>query len=185
MSIKNDSWIRKMSQEKDMINPFSEKQIKEAILSWGVSSYGYDMRLSHEFKVLKKEIGEDALFDPKCIDKDLFYDTKDDFCIIPPNSFVLGKSIEYFRIPRSILVICTGKSSYARCGIIVNLTPFEPTWEGTATISISNTSPIPVKIYAGEGIAQLIFIESEEICESAYIDRKGKYNFQKTITLSK
>ena len=184
MAIKSDIWIRRMALENGMIEPFFEKQVKKATLSWGLSSYGYDIRLADEFKIFNKNSSEKIL-DPKNVDNDFFTDFKGDYCIVPANSFVLARSLEYFRIPRSVLAICTGKSSYARCGVIANLTPFEPTWEGTATIAISNTAPSPVKIYAGEGIAQVIFFESPEICKTAYADRKGKYNFQKEITLSK
>jgi len=184
MAIKSDIWIRKMALEQRMIEPFSEKRVKKSTLSWGISSYGYDIRLADEFKIFNKNRTEKIL-DPKNVDNDCFTDFRGEDCIIPANSFVLARSLEYFRIPRSVLAICTGKSSYSRCGVIVNLTPFEPTWEGTATISISNTGPSPVKVYAGEGIAQVIFFESPEVCKTAYADRRGKYNFQKEITLSK
>jgi dCTP deaminase len=182
--VKSDKWIRKMALEKKMIEPFSEKQINKGVISFGVSSYGYDMRLADEFKIFKnKKVS--GFIDPKNFDLKILSDFKAESCIIPPNSIVIGRSVEYFRIPRNIITICFGKSTYARCGIIVNVTPFEPEWEGYATIEISNTSPFPVKIYSNEGIAQILFLESDEVCEVSYADKKGKYQAQKKITLSK
>lgn len=180
--IKNDRWIKKMALEHKMIEPFEERQVKEGIISYGLSSYGYDIRVSDEFKILGTDI---TLLDPKNLGPESYIDFKGDVCIIPPNSFVLGKSIEYFRIPRNVMTLCVGKSTYARCGIITNVTPFEPEWEGYVTLEISNTSPLPAKIYANEGIAQVIFFESDEECLVSYADRKGKYQAQKDITLSK
>jgi dCTP deaminase len=179
--IKSDKWIKKMAKEFDMINPFVESQVKKGVISFGVSSYGYDFRIADEFKIPKKS----RLIDPKKINKNIFKCKKSDYCIIPPNSFILGRSVEYFKIPRNILTICTGKSTYARSGIIINVTPFEPEWEGYATLSIINASNSPVKIYANEGIGQIIFLESDEICETSYADKKGKYQAQKEITHSK
>jgi len=177
--IKNDRWIKWMALGHGMIEPFEEGQVKKGIISYGLSSYGYDIRISDEFKVLGRDI---TLLDPKNIGPESFIDFKGDVCIIPPNSFVLGRSIEYFRIPRNVITICVGKSTYARCGIIANVTPFEPEWEGYVTLEISNTSPLPAKIYANEGIAQVIFFESDEECLISYADRKGKYQAQKGIT---
>lgn len=170
-----------MAREHEMIVPFSEKQVKEGVISFGLSSYGYDIRVADEFKVFNAE--ESTVIDPKSFDSQSFTDIKGDTCIIPPNSFVLTRTVEYFKIPRNILTICLGKSTYARCGIIVNVTPFEPEWEGYATLEISNTSPVPAKIYANEGIAQIIFLEADEVCEISYKDKKGKYQAQKRITL--
>ena len=180
--LKSDKWIKKMAQEKKMIEPFQEAQIKKGI-SYGVSSYGYDFRLSDEFKIFKPQ--KKKVIDPKNFSQDCFDNFQGSYCIIPPNSFVLARSLEYFRIPRNILTICVGKSSYARCGIIVNVTPFEPEWEGYATLEISNTSPSPAKIYANEGIAQIIFLEADEECLVSYRDKQGKYQAQKEITLPK
>lgn len=180
--IKNDRWIKKMSLEHKMIEPFEERQVKEGIISYGLSSYGYDLRVSDEFKILSKNI---AVLDPKGLNPEFFIDFKGEVCVIPPNSFILGRSVEYFRIPRNVMTICVGKSTYARCGIITNVTPFEPEWEGYVTLEISNTSPSPAKIYANEGIAQVIFFESDEECLVSYADRKGKYQAQKDITISK
>lgn len=173
-----------MSQEKGMIEPFEPGQVKDGKISFGTSSYGYDMRVADEFR---QYIGSsDQVIDPKNYDSSLFEDKKvKDFIIIPPNSFVLARSLEYFRIPRDILTVCYGKSTYARCGVIVNVTPFEPLWEGYVTMSISNTSPSPVKIYVNEGIAQVVFLEASEICQTSYADKKGKYQAQKTITHAK
>lgn len=182
MPVKPDSWIIKMAREQEIIKPFSETQVRTGI-SFGVSSYGYDIALSDEFKILKTD--NQTLLDPKADNDARFETIKADSVIIPPNSFILARSLEYFKIPREVLTICTGKSTYARSGIIVNVTPFEPEWEGYATISISNTAPIPVKIYANEGIAQLIFLEAAELCQTSYKDKKGKYQGQTSITLSK
>ena len=166
-----------------MIVPFSERQIKKGIISYGLSSYGYDIRVADEFKVFTNV--NTTIVDPKNFDQRSLVDVKGKFCLIPPNSFVLARTVEYFKIPRNILTICLGKSTYARCGIIVNVTPFEPEWEGYATLEISNTTPLPAKIYANEGIAQIIFLEADEICEVSYKDKKGKYQAQKKITLPK
>jgi dCTP deaminase len=180
--LKNDRWIRKMA-EKGMIDPFNKEQVREGVISYGVSSYGYDMRISDEFKIFTNI--NNTIVDPKSFDIKSLVDFKGDVCMIPPNSFILGRSVEYFRIPREILVICLGKSTYARCGIVVNVTPLEPEWEGFVTIEISNTTPLPAKIYANEGIAQLLFIEGSEICETSYADKAGKYQAQKGITLAR
>jgi dCTP deaminase len=178
--IKNDRWIREMAS-KGMIEPFSENQVREGVISYGVSSYGYDMRIADEFKIFTNI--NNTIVDPKNFDPRSFVDYKGDTCIIPPNSFALGYSIEYFRIPRDVLVICLGKSTYARCGIVVNVTPLEPEWEGHVTIEISNTTPLPAKIYANEGIAQLLFLAGEDVCEVSYADKAGKYQAQRGITL--
>ncbi|MFQ3573279.1 MAG: dCTP deaminase [Thermodesulfovibrionales bacterium] len=180
--VKNDRWIREMAQ-KGMIEPFSESLKKEGVISFGVSSYGYDVRISDEFKIFTNV--NQRIIDPKSLDERMFVDFKGDECIIPPHCFVLAKSLEYLRIPRDVIVICLGKSTYARCGLIVNVTPLEPEWEGYITIEISNTSSLPVKIYANEGIAQLIFLKAEDICEVSYSDRAGKYQAQKDITLAR
>lgn len=178
--VKNDRWIRDKAA-KGMIEPFSENQVREGVISFGVSSYGYDMRISGEFKIFTNI--NNTIVDPKNFDPRSFVDYKGDVCIIPPNSFALGHSIEYFKIPRDVLVICLGKSTYARCGIVVNVTPLEPEWEGHVTIEISNTTPLPARIYANEGIAQLLFIQGSEVCETSYADKSGKYQAQKGITL--
>jgi dCTP deaminase len=170
-----------MALKKEMIKPFSAGRIKRGKISYGLSSYGYDIRVAEEFKVFTNV--NTTIVDPKKFDPRSLVDVKGDFCIIPPNSFVLARTVEYFKIPRNILTICLGKSTYARCGIIVNVTPFEPEWEGYATLEISNTTPLPAKIYANEGIAQIIFLESDEECETSYKDKKGKYQAQKKITL--
>jgi dCTP deaminase len=183
MPIKADKWIKKMAREHQMIVPFSERQIKKGVISYGLSSYGYDIRVADEFKVFTNV--NTTIVDPKNFDQRSLIDVKGKFCLIPPNSFVLARTVEYFKIPRNILTICLGKSTYARCGIIVNVTPFEPEWEGYATLEISNTTPLPAKIYANEGIAQIIFLEADEICEVSYKDKKGKYQAQKKITLPK
>jgi dCTP deaminase len=169
--------------EKGMITPFAENQVREGVISYGVSSYGYDMRVSDEFKIFTNL--KNTVIDPKKFDPESFVNFKGDVCVIPPNSFVLASSVEYFRIPRETIVICLGKSTYARCGIVVNVTPLEPEWEGHVTIEISNTAPLPAKLYANEGIAQIIFLESREICEKSYADKTGKYQAQKGITLPK
>lgn len=182
MPVKPDSWIIKMAREHEIIKPFAETQIRLGI-SYGVSSYGYDIALANEFKLLKTS--DQSLLDPK-VDNDSRFETiVADSIVIPPNSFVLARSLEYFKIPRDVITICTGKSTYARSGVVVNVTPFEPEWEGYATISISNTAPVPVRIYANEGIAQLIFLEATEQCTTSYKDKKGKYQGQTRITLSK
>lgn len=178
--VKNDRWIRDMGL-KGMIEPFHESQVREGVISSGVSSYGYDMRISDEFKIFTNI--NNTIVDPKDFDPKSFVDFKGNVCIVPPNSFALGRSVEYFKIPRDVLVICLGKSTYARCGIVVNVTPLEPEWEGHVTIEISNTTPLPAKIYANEGIAQLIFLGGAEPCEISYADKAGKYQAQKGITL--
>ena len=179
--IKNDRWIRQMALEHGMIEPFEERLISRGVISYGLSSYGYDIRVSNHFKVFTNV--KATVVDPKEFDPGAFAEFHGDAAIIPPNSFVLGVTVEYFRIPRHILTICLGKSTYARCGIIVNVTPFEPEWEGTATLEISNTTPLPARIYANEGIAQVIFLETDEVCEMSYKDRGGKYDKQQDITL--
>ncbi|HTJ86479.1 MAG TPA: dCTP deaminase [Terriglobales bacterium] len=181
--LKSDRWIRKMAHEQGMINPFSEKQVREGVISYGLSSYGYDLRVADEFKIFTNV--NSTTVDPKHFDERSFVNITSDVCIVPPNSFALARSVEYFKIPRSILTICVGKSTYARCGIIVNVTPFEPEWEGFVTLEISNTTPLPAKIYANEGLCQIIFFEGDEICETSYADRKGKYQAQKGIVLPK
>lgn len=178
--VKNDRWIKKMAR-RGMIEPFEENLVKEGVISFGVSSYGYDMRVADEFKIFTNI--NTTVVDPKNFDPKSFVEFRGEVCIIPPNSFALARSVEYFRIPRDVLVLCIGKSTYARCGIIVNVTPLEPMWEGFVTIEISNTTPLPAKIYAHEGIAQLIFLKAEEECEVSYADRKGKYQAQKGIVL--
>jgi dCTP deaminase len=187
MSIKSDSWIRRMADEHGMIEPFEAGQISsmgaDRIISYGTSSYGYDIRCSDEFKIFTNI--NSAVVDPKNFDESSFVDYQGDVCIIPPNSFALARTIEYFRIPRNVLTICLGKSTYARCGIIVNVTPFEPEWEGYVTLEFSNTTPLPAKIYADEGVAQVIFFEADEPCEVSYKDRRGKYQGQTGVTLPK
>ena len=184
MTIKSDKWIRRMAAQ-GMIDPFEPGQVKEVngkrIVSYGTSSYGYDIRCSGEFKVFTNINA--TIVDPKKFDEKSFVDISGDECIIPPNSFALARTVEYFRIPRSVLTICLGKSTYARCGIIVNVTPLEPEWEGHVTLEFSNTTPLPARIYANEGVAQVIFIESDEVCEISYRDRGGKYQGQKGVTL--
>ncbi len=183
MGLKPDHWIRKMALEHGMIEPFAEKQVREGVISYGVSSYGYDMRVSNQFKIFTNV--RSAIVDPKNFSPDSFVDFEGDVCIIPPNSFALARTVEYFRIPRSTLTICLGKSTYARCGLVVNVTPFEPEWEGFVTLEISNTTPLPAKIYANEGIAQVLFFEADEDCEVSYADKKGKYQGQTGVTLPK
>lgn len=183
MSIKSDRWIRKMALEHGMIEPFVEGQVRQGVISYGLSSYGYDIRVTDEFKIFTNALS--AVVDPKHFQKESFIDFKGDVCIIPPNSFVLARTVEYFRIPRNVLTICLGKSTYARCGLIVNVTPFEPEWEGYVTLEISNTTPLPAKVYAFEGISQVLFFESDEPCETSYADRKGKYQKQQGIVLPK
>ncbi len=180
MSIKPDKWIIRMVKEHNMIDSFAEAQVKDGV-SFGLSSYGYDIRISDEFKIFTNI--NTTVVDPKDFDPHAFVDFKGKECIIPPNSFALGRSVEYFRIPRNVMTLCVGKSTYARCGIITNVTPFEPGWEGFVTLEISNTTPLPAKIYANEGIAQVLFFESDEECLTSYADRKGKYQNQQGITL--
>jgi dCTP deaminase len=181
MAIKSDRWIKRMALEHGMIDPFVDDQVRRGVISYGVSSYGYDVRVGDEFKVFTNVFN--TVVDPKNFDPRSFVDIKADICIIPPNSFALASTVEYFRVPRDILTVCLGKSTYARCGIIVNVTPFEPEWEGHVTIEISNTTPLPAKIYANEGIAQVVFFQGDEVCAVSYKDRKGKYQAQRGVTL--
>jgi len=181
MSIKPDRWIRKMCLEQRMIEPFEEKQVRAGVISYGLSSYGYDIRIADEFKIFTNV--NSTIVDPKHMDPGTMVDFRGPVCVIPPNSFALGRTVEYFRVPRNVLCTCVGKSTYARCGIITNVTPFEPEWEGYVTLEISNTTPLPAKIYANEGIAQVLFFESDEACEVSYKDKAGKYQKQLGITL--
>jgi dCTP deaminase len=181
MGLKPDHWIRKMAQEHGMIEPFVDGQQRNGVISYGLSSYGYDIRVADEFMIFTNV--HSAIVDPKNFDPKSMVPFQGEVCVIPPNSFVLTKTVEYFRIPRSVLTICVGKSTYARCGLIVNVTPFEPGWEGYVTLEISNTTPLPAKIYANEGIAQVLFFEGDEECEISYADKKGKYQGQQTIML--
>ncbi len=183
MAIKSDRWIKEMSMKHRMIEPFADRQVRAGVISYGVSSYGYDMRVADEFKVFTNV--RTSIVDPKNFDPNAFVEIQSDICTIPPNSFALARSVEYFRIPRQILTVCVGKSTYARCGIITNVTPFEPEWEGFVTLEISNTTPLPARIYANEGIAQVLFFESDEMCEISYADKKGKYQAQTGITTPK
>jgi dCTP deaminase len=191
MSIKSDRWIRRMAREHQMIEPFVDTQVRELdreggkVISYGVSSYGYDMRVAPEFKIFTNVLS--AIVDPKHFDSKSFVEFEGDVCIVPPNSFALARSVEYFRIPRNCLTICVGKSTYARCGIITNVTPFEPEWEGYVTLEISNTTPLPAKIYANEGICQVLFFEADDddVCETSYKDKAGKYQAQTGVTLPK
>ena len=182
MSIKPDYWIRRMAQEHGMIEPFVEGQVRAGVVSYGLSSFGYDIRVADKFRIFTPATGQLSVIDPKAVDERAMAPYRGEMCIVPPNSFALARTIEYFRIPRNVLTICLGKSTYARCGIIVNVTPFEPEWEGFVTIEISNTTPLPAKIYANEGIAQVIFFEGDAP-EISYADRKGKYQGQHGITL--
>jgi len=183
MAIKSDQWITRMALEHRMIDPFVQNQVRAGVISYGLSSYGYDIRVADEFKVFTNI--NNTVIDPKSFDPRSFVDLKTEVCIVPPNSFALARSVEYFKIPRNVLTICVGKSTYARCGIIVNVTPFEPEWEGFVTLEISNTTPLPAKIYANEGLCQILFFQSDEPCETSYADRKGKYQAQKGIVLPK
>ena len=187
MSIKSDRWIRQMAADHNMIEPFVHDQVRDVddqrVISYGTSSYGYDVRCAADFKVFTNI--NSAIVDPKQFDESSFVDKRSDICIIPPNSFALARTVEYFRIPRTVLTICLGKSTYARCGIIVNVTPLEPEWEGHVTLEFSNTTPLPAKIYANEGVAQMIFFESDEVCETSYLERGGKYQGQRGVTLPK
>jgi dCTP deaminase len=183
MPVKNDRWIRKMAHAHDMINPFEEKQVREGVISYGLSSYGYDLRVADEFKIFTNV--NTTIVDPKQFDARSFVEFTGPACIIPPNSFALARSVEYFKIPRNVLTICVGKSTYARCGIIVNVTPLEPEWEGFVTLEISNTTPLPARVYSNEGLCQIIFLESDEVCETSYKDKKGKYQAQQGIVLPK
>jgi dCTP deaminase len=185
MSQQSDRWIREMAENHGMIEPFVDTQVRyvdgKKVISYGLSSYGYDLRVASEFKVFTNM--NNSIVDPKNFSESAFVNVEADVCIVPPNSFALARSVEYFRIPRSVLTMCIGKSTYARCGIIVNVTPFEPEWEGYVTLEISNTTPLPAKIYANEGLAQVIFFQAAEVCEISYADRKGKYMKQTNITL--
>jgi dCTP deaminase len=183
MGLKPDHWIQEMVKKHRMIEPYADRQVREGVISFGVSSYGYDIRVADEFKIFTNVYSK--IVDPKEFATESMVDYKGDVCIIPPNSFALARTIEYFRIPRSVLTVCVGKSTYARCGIIVNVTPFEPEWEGFVTLEISNTTPLPAKIYANEGIAQVLFFEADEECEVSYADKKGKYQKQVEIVLPK
>ena len=180
MGLKPDHWIRKMALEQGMIEPFVENQVREGVISFGLSSYGYDMRVADEFKVFTNVYS--AVVDPKNFSPQSFVDIQADVCVIPPNSFVLARSVEYFRVPRGVLCVCLGKSTYARSGLVVNVTPFEPEWEGHVTIEISNTTPLPAKVYSNEGVSQVLFFEGDEPCEVSYLDRKGKYQGQRGVT---
>ncbi len=179
--IKSDRWIKQLALEKGMIKPFEDRQVRKGIISYGLSSYGYDIRIADEFKIFTNI--NTTIVDPKGFDPRSFVDYQGEVAVIPPNSFALGRSVEYFKIPRNVLTICVGKSTYARCGIITNVTPFEPEWEGYVTLEISNTTPLPAKIYANEGIAQVLFFESDEACQTSYADRQGKYQGQQGIVL--
>ena len=180
-SIKADRWIKQMALEHRMIEPFEDRQVRAGVISYGLSSYGYDIRVADEFKIFTNI--NSTVVDPKSFDARNFVDLTADVCIIPPNSFALAKTVEYFRIPRDVLTVCVGKSTYARCGLIVNVTPFEPEWEGYVTLEISNTTPLPAKVYANEGIAQVLFFQSDEPCDVSYADKKGKYQKQQGLTL--
>ncbi len=181
MPVKSDRWITRMAQEHGMIDPFEDQQVREGVISYGVSSYGYDIRVANDFRIFTNV--NTSVVDPKAFDPASLVEVESDVCIIPPNSFALARTVEYFRIPRNIITVCVGKSTYARCGIIVNVTPFEPEWEGFATLEISNTTPLPAKVYAHEGIAQVLFLESDEVCETSYADKKGKYQSQTGVVL--
>jgi dCTP deaminase len=181
MTVMPDTWIRDMAVNKGMITPFTDRLARDGVISYGVSSYGYDARVSDEFKIFTNV--DSVVVDPKDFSDGGFVDRKADICVIPPNSFALARTVEYFRIPRDVLVICLGKSTYARCGIIVNVTPLEPEWEGHVTLEFSNTTPMPARIYANEGAAQFIFLKADSVCETSYADRKGKYQGQKGVTL--
>ncbi|HSN95236.1 MAG TPA: dCTP deaminase [Anaerolineaceae bacterium] len=183
MGLKSDGWIRRMALEQKMIEPFEEGQVRDGVISYGTSSYGYDIRVANEYKIFTNVFS--AVVDPKHFDPRSMVDFTGDVCVIPPNSFALARTVEYFRIPKNVLTVCLGKSTYARCGIIVNVTPFEPEWEGFVTLEISNTTPLPAKIYSNEGIAQVLFFEGDEQCEITYAQKKGKYQFQKSIELPK
>lgn len=183
MTIQSDIWIREQARDHGMIEPFVEAQRREGVISYGLSSYGYDARVSDEFKIFTNV--NSAIVDPKAFDGDCFVDRQTDVCIIPPNSFVLARTVEYFRIPRDILVICLGKSTYARTGIVVNVTPLEPEWEGHVTLEFSNTTPLPAKLYAKEGACQFLFLKGDQPCETSYADRAGKYMGQRGVTLPK
>lgn len=181
MGLKPDHWIKRMARDYRMIEPFVDSQVRQGVISYGLSSYGYDIRVADEFKIFTNVFS--AMVDPKHFDPRSMVDFIGEVCVIPPNSFVLAKTVEYFRIPRGVLTVCLGKSTYARCGLIVNVTPFEPEWEGFVTLEISNTTPLPAKVYAHEGIAQVLFLEADEVCDISYADKKGKYQHQQSIEL--
>jgi dCTP deaminase len=183
MAIKSDRWIREMAREHGMIEPFQDDQVSDGVISYGLSSYGYDMRVADEFRIFHNALAN--VVDPKAFDERSFVEHRGEACIIPPNSFALARSVEYFRIPRDVMTITVGKSTYARCGIITNVTPFEPEWEGYVTLEISNTTPLPAKVYAEEGIAQVLFFQADEPCEVSYADRKGKYQKQEGVQTPK
>jgi dCTP deaminase len=183
MSIKADRWIKEMSEMHGMIEPFDSSQVADGMISYGLSSYGYDLRLADEFKIFTPP--RDAILNPKSIPPEYYRDHRGSFCDIPPNSYVLGRTVEYLRIPRDVLTLCVGKSTYARTGVLVNVTPFEPEWEGFVTVSIANTTPVPVRVFANEGLCQVLFFQSDEPCRVSYKDRKGKYQAQKKIEFSK
>jgi dCTP deaminase len=183
MTVKSDRWIRRMAREHRLIEPFTDTQVRQGVISYGLSSYGYDVRIADDFKIFTNI--NSTIVDPKHFDSRSFVDFKGEVCVIPPNSFALARTVEYFRIPRDVLVITLGKSTYARCGIIVNVTPLEPEWEGIVTLEVSNTTPLPARIYAGEGVAQMLFFQSDEPCETSYADKKGKYQAQQGLTLPK
>ena len=183
MSIMSDRWITRMAREHAMIEPFEDRQVRKGVISYGISSYGYDLRVADEFKIFTNV--NTTIVDPKNMDPSSMVDFKGPVAVIPPNSFALGRSVEYFRVPRNVLCTCLGKSTYARCGIITNVTPFEPEWEGFVTLEISNTTPLPAKVYANEGIAQVLFFESDTPCEVSYREKAGKYQKQVGITLSR
>ena len=183
MAVMSDRWIRKMAQEKEMIKPFAESQVREGVISYGISSYGYDLRVADEFKIFTNV--NSNIVDPKHFDERSFVEFRGPVCTIPPNSFALARSVEYFKIPRNILTICVGKSTYARCGIIVNVTPLEPEWEGFVTLEISNTAPLPARVYSHEGLCQIVFFSADQVCETSYKDKKGKYQAQQGIVLPK
>ena len=183
MTIQSDRWITRMARDHGMIEPFETRQVREGVISYGVSSYGYDMRVAREFRIFTNVLN--SVVDPKNFDRNSFVEFEGDVCIVPPNSFALARSVEYFRIPRDVVTLCVGKSTYARCGIITNVTPFEPEWEGFVTLEISNTTPLPAKIYANEGIAQVLFFKGSEAPEVSYKDRAGKYQGQQGVTLPK
>ena len=183
MTVKSDRWIRRKALEDRMIEPFEDRQVRDGVISYGVSSYGYDIRVADDFRIFTNV--NSTIVDPKKFDSRSLVEFHGPICIIPPNSFALGRSVEYFRIPRNVLTLCVGKSTYARCGIIVNVTPLEPEWEGHVTLEFSNTTPLPAKIYANEGVAQMLFFESDEVCATSYKDRGGKYQGQRGVTLPK
>jgi dCTP deaminase len=183
MPVKNDRWIREMATKHEMILPFEEKQVREGVISYGLSSYGYDLRVADEYKIFTNV--NSTIVDPKKFDARSFVEFSGPACIVPPNSFALARSVEYFKIPRDVLTICVGKSTYARCGIIVNVTPLEPEWEGFVTLEISNTTPLPARVYSNEGLCQIIFLGSDAVCETSYKDKKGKYQSQQGIVLPK